>query len=195
MTVPRPFSRYRMCSAFVCVSTILSTVTRQNYPAFKMPDGSVPVLEGGSRASTSTEHPDWKSMTIGIPLAMLKKHPTACTRLSSTSQACAGTIYVDGELLDEDFPFGYPQWAATNTWKLNAAYVKNAALYLPTDRSPNKNWRRCPVRHPSNTGLRLGTTIGSAMSCRYSTRDATDVFYLYDRRHHTSKFGKGGHMV
>src|SRR5262249_47927447 len=46
--------------------------TRQNYPAFKMPDGSTPVLEATLRLN-STEHADWKSMTVGIPLAILKK--------------------------------------------------------------------------------------------------------------------------
>ena len=40
-------------------------------------------------------------------------------------------MYVDGELLDNDFPFGYPQWADTNTWKLDPEYVKKAAIYLP----------------------------------------------------------------
>ena len=42
---------------------------RQNYPAFKMPDGSVPVLEA-NLVLHSIEHPDWKNMTIGIPLAL-----------------------------------------------------------------------------------------------------------------------------
>src|SRR4051794_15380856 len=46
--------------------------TRQNYPAFKMPDGSTPVLEATLQLHSS-EHPDWKKMTIGIPLAMLKR--------------------------------------------------------------------------------------------------------------------------
>src|SRR5262245_61079344 len=36
---------------------------RQNYPAFKMPDGSTPVLEATLRLH-STEHRDWKNMTI-----------------------------------------------------------------------------------------------------------------------------------
>ena len=45
---------------------------RQNYPAFPMPDGSVPVLEAELKLH-SDEHPDWRSMTVGVPLAMLKK--------------------------------------------------------------------------------------------------------------------------
>jgi hypothetical protein len=45
---------------------------RQNYPAFKMPDGSVPVLEANLLLH-SIEHPDWRNMTIGIPLALLQK--------------------------------------------------------------------------------------------------------------------------
>ncbi len=38
---------------------------------------------------------------------------------------------MDGELLDNDFPFGYSQWSAESVWKLNTAYVKRAALYMP----------------------------------------------------------------
>jgi hypothetical protein len=68
-------------------------------------------------------HPDWKEMTIGIPLAMLKtaegEHEVALH-----FSGVRWTMYVDGELLDSDFPFGYPQWAASNTWKIDAAYVK-----------------------------------------------------------------------
>ena len=163
---------------------------RQNYPAFKMPDGSVPVLEA-DLALYSTEHPDWKSMTIGIPLAMLKK-PDGMHEVVLNFSGVRWTIYVDGELLDEDFPFGYPQWAATNTWKLNAAYVKNAALYLPTivpKQELAKMPRTAPVQYWTPPGH--NNWVGDVVSLFHQGR--YHVFYLYDRRHHTSKFGKGGH--
>ena len=102
---------------------------RQNYPAFKMPDGSVPVLEATVMLH-SIEHPDWKNMTIGIPLAMLKK-PAGQHEVVLNFSGARWTMYVDGELLDNDFPFGYPRWAEKNAWKLDAEYVNKAALYLP----------------------------------------------------------------
>ena len=102
---------------------------RQNYPAFKMPDGSVPVLEA-TLCFHSTEHPDWKDMTIGIPLALLKK-PEGEHEIVLNFSGVRWTMYVDGELLDNDFPFGYPQWPARDSWKLDPEYVKQAALHLP----------------------------------------------------------------
>jgi len=102
---------------------------RQNYPAFKMPDGAVPVLEANITLH-SAEHPDWKNMAVGIPLAMLK-NPAGEHEVVLNFSGVRWTMYVDGELLDNDFPFGYPQWGEKNSWKLDPGYVKKAALYLP----------------------------------------------------------------
>lgn len=102
---------------------------RQNYPAFKMPDGSVPVLDANV-VLHSLEHPDWKNMTIGIPLSLLKK-PEGEHELVLNFCGVRWTMYVDGELLDNDFPFGYPQWPDRNTWKLDPEYVTTAAIYFP----------------------------------------------------------------
>jgi hypothetical protein len=86
---------------------------RQNYPAFKMSDGSVPVLEANVTLSSS-EHPNWRDMTIGIPLALLQK-PEGEHEIVLNFSGVAWTLYVDGELLDNDYAFGYPQWAVKNT--------------------------------------------------------------------------------
>ena len=73
-------------------------------------------------------------------------------------------MYVDGELLDNDFPFGYPQWAEQNTWKLDAEYVKKAAIYLPGIK-PEKKQAQTPRTSPGfNTGRLPDTTAGWAMS-------------------------------
>ena len=61
---------------------------RQNYPTFKMPDGSVPVLEA-TVTLTSKEHPNWREMTIGIPLRC-STSPRANTRWFSTSRTQHG---------------------------------------------------------------------------------------------------------
>ncbi len=163
---------------------------RQNYPAFKMPDGSVPVLEA-QVVLHSAEHPDWTNMTIGIPLAKLKQvegeHEVV---LHFTG--VRWTMFVDGELLDNDYPFGYPHWAATNTWRLDAEHVKRAAVYLPAltpETKPAKRPGTAPVQYWTPPGH--NAWVGDVATCFHEGR--YHVFYLYDRRHHASKFGCGAH--
>ena len=162
---------------------------RQNYPAFKMPDGSVPVLEA-SVVLHSTEHPDWKNMTIGIPLAMLRK-PEGEHDIVLNFSGVRWTMYVDGELLDNDFPFGYPQWTAKNTWKLDAECVKKAELYLPAIVPEKKQAPRSFASVQYWTPPGHNSWVGDVATFFHQGR--YHVFYLYDRRHHASKFGKGAH--
>jgi len=163
---------------------------RQNYPACKMPDGSVPVLEA-TVVLHSSEHPDWKNMTIGMPLARLK-NPEGEHDVVLNFTGARWTIYVDGELLDNDFPFGYPQWAATNSWKLDTAYVKTAAIYLPAitpEKQAAKKPNTAPVQYWTPPGH--NSWVGDVATLFYNGR--YHIFYLYDRRHHASKFGCGAH--
>ena len=164
---------------------------RQNYPAFKMPDGSVPVLEA-TLVLHSSEHPDWKNMTIGIPLALLDK-PAGEHEVVLTFTGPRWTMFVDGKLLDNDFAFGYPQWADKNTWKLDGEYVKTAAIYLPGIK-PKQKPAAAPATSPNiQYWLPPGHNdwVGDVVTLSYKGR--YHVFYLYDRRHHGSKFGCGGH--
>jgi hypothetical protein len=163
---------------------------RQNYPAFKMADGSVPVLEA-KLALGSADHPAWKDMTIGIPLALLR-NPEGEHEVILNFSGVRWTMYVDGELLDNDFPYGYPQWPAANTWTLNGDYVKRAALHLPAiepEKKPSKAQDAVPVQYwtPPGHNCWVGDVVTFFHQGRYH------VFYLYDRRHHQSKFGNGAH--
>jgi len=163
---------------------------RQNYPAFKMPDGTVPVLEA-TVVLHSVEHPDWKNMTIGIPLAMLKK-PAGQHEVVLNFSGARWTMYVDGELLDNDFPFGYPRWAEKHAWKLDAEYVNKAALYLPAITPEQKLAKKpdlAPVQYWTPAGH--NNWVGDVETFYHQGR--YHVFYLYDRRHHQSKFGQGAH--
>jgi len=163
---------------------------RQNYPAGKLPDGSVPVLEARLRLA-SAEHPDWKEMTIGVPLALLKQ-PAGEHELVLNFSGPRWTLYIDGELLDNDFPFGAPPWAPHNTWKLDRELVKRAALYVPalTPHSrPAAQPRRAAVQYWTPPGH--NAWVGDVATLFHDGR--YHVFYLYDRRHHQSKFGKGAH--
>lgn len=164
---------------------------RQNYPAFKMPDGSVPVLEANI-VLNSVEHPDWKNMTIGIPLATLKK-PLGEHEIVLNFSGADWKMYVDGEMLDNDFPFGYPRWANKNMWNINTEYVNKAAIYLPGIK-PEKKQAKTPNTSP---GIQYWTPpghnnwVGDVATLFHKGR--YHVFYLYDRRHHKSKFGCGAH--
>ncbi len=160
---------------------------RQNYPAFKMPDGSVPVLEA-TIVLHSVEHPDWQNMTIGIPLAMLK-NPEGVHKIVLNFTGARWTMYVDGELLDNDFPFGYPQWADKPSWWLDAQYVKKAELHIPGI-CPEVNQAKKPgtsrdIQYwtPPGHNNWVGDVAALSHGGRYH------MFYLYDRRHHGSKFG------
>ena len=164
---------------------------RQNYPAFKMPDGSVPVLEANV-VLHSIEHPDWKNMTIGIPLALLKK-PEGEHEIVLDFSGVRWTMYVDGELLDNDFPFGYPQWADTNTWKMDTEYVDKAAIYLPAIKPEKKQVKTsrtsANIQYWSPPGH--NTWVGDVVTFFYQGR--YHIFYLFDRRHSASKFWCGAH--
>jgi beta-fructofuranosidase len=163
---------------------------RQNYPAFKMSDGSVPALEADV-VLHSTEHPDWNHMTIGLPLAMLK-NPAGEHSIILDFSGVRWTIYVDGELADNDFPFGYPEWAGRNTWHLDPEYIKTAALHFPASHPEN---RRVPttLASPIQYWVPPGhnSWVGDVVTIFHEER--YHVFYLFDRRHHQSKFGKGAH--
>ncbi|MBM4093273.1 MAG: hypothetical protein FJ276_28260 [Planctomycetes bacterium] len=163
---------------------------RQNYPAFKMPDGSVPVMEA-TVVLHSPEHPDWRDMTIGIPLAMLH-NPEGKHEIILNFTGVRWTLYVDGELLDNDFPFGYPRWAAGTTWTMDAAYVKQTSLHVPAitpQRKPARKPRVAPVQYWTPPGH--NSWVGDVVT--FFHRGRYHVFYLYDRRHHQSKFGQGAH--
>jgi hypothetical protein len=163
---------------------------RQNYPAFPMPDGSVPVLEANI-VLHSSEHPDWKDMTIGIPLALLNK-PEGEHEVVLSFSGVRWTMVVDGELLDNDFPFGYPQWAAKATWRLDAEYVKHAALYFPSITPVKKPAQTQSIAAPQYwTPPGHNSWVGDVVTSFHQGR--YHVFYLYDRRHHHSKFGQGAH--
>jgi len=162
---------------------------RQNYPAYKLPDGSVPVLEATLRLD-SGEHPDWKEMTIGVPLAMLPG--TGRHEAVLNFSGVRWTMYVDGQLVDNDFPFGYPKWNAKNAWNLDAAYVVGASLRFPASipqcqKAPQPTL--VPVQYwtPPGHNAWVGDVVSLFHNGRYH------IFYLYDRRHHQSKFGKGAH--
>ncbi len=162
----------------------------QNYAAFKSPDGSTPVLEATLLLYVEGEETG-REMTIGVPLTILPQ-PSGTHEVTLNFSGVRWTLYVDGALLDNDFPFGCPRWADSNTWRLEASEARQAALHfpaLPLDPAPARSATIAAIQYWTPPGH--NTWVGDVATLFHEGR--YHLFYLYDRRHHTSKFGKGGH--
>jgi hypothetical protein len=165
---------------------------RQNYPAFKMPDGSLPVLEAGITLYSPGINLFSRNMEIGSPLAALQ-NPWKTHEVVVHFTKTHWTLYIDNELMDSDFIVGYPRWEHRHSCKINPAVVREASIYMPgmtVERDNKKNIAKMP-------GLQYWTPrghnawVGDVATIYHEGR--YHVFYLYDRRHHASKLGVGGH--
>ena len=164
----------------------------QNYPAYPMPDGSVPVLEAALKLYPPFEPKGPRDMPIGIPLAMLKK-PQGKHEVVLHFSGVRWTLYFDNELVDNDFPIGYPNWGKQTTWQINPSLVSNAEIFFPgiepeivamkKPRTSDEIQYWTPQGH--------NAWVGDVATFYYQGR--FHIFYLFDRRGHASKFGKGGH--
>jgi len=164
----------------------------QNYATYKMKDGSLPVLEAKIKLFRPEPNAEMREMIIGYPLAMLKssygKHEVVLTFTGTQF-----TMYVDGELVDNDFPIGYPRWIQETKWSINPEQVKKAEVFIPSitpqrDLS-KKNQEKPDVQYWTPVGH--NSWVGDVATLYHNNR--FHVFYLYDRRHHASKLGVGGH--
>ncbi|MFD2145060.1 hypothetical protein [Mucilaginibacter antarcticus] len=166
---------------------------RQNYPAYAMADGSVPVLEAALKLYPPTE-PKGHDMPIGIPLAMLAK-PSGQHDVVLHFSGVRWTLYVDNELLDNDFALGYPKWGKQSSWEINPSLVSGAEIIFPgiepqrvvlsRPRTANEIQYWTPQGHNS--------WVGDVATFYHQGR--YHVFYLFDRRGHASKFGKEGTIL
>lgn len=162
---------------------------RQNYPACPMPDGSVPVLEASLQLVSPLDG-SVSPMPVGIPLALLDD-PFGEHEVTLSFSGARWTLYVDGRLLDNDFPFGYPDPGKFATWSIDPEFVVRAEIGLPASRFRRTEGpaESAPVQYWTPAGH--NSWVGDVVSLFH---DGTyHLFYLYDRRGHQSKFGRGGH--
>lgn len=165
---------------------------QQNYPAFPMKDGSVPVLEASLLLHLPVQPEESRQMPVGIPLAILKE-PTGEHEVTLHFSGVQWTIYIDNELLDNDFPLGYPKWGTKSSWEIDPSIVSKAEIYFPgieyqkialdTPRTSPEIQYWTPQGH--------NTWVGDVATFYHNGR--YHIFYLYDRRGHASKFGRGAH--
>ncbi len=164
----------------------------QNYPAYPMPDGSVPVLEAALRLHSPTEPKGSRDMPIGIPLPMLEK-PEGGHEVVLHFSGVRWTLYVDNELLDNDFALGYPKWGQQSSWEIDTSLVSKAEIFFPGI-EPQKVALKKPrtsaeIQYWTPPGH--NTWVGDVATFYHQGR--YHIFYLFDRRGHASKFGKGAH--
>ena len=165
---------------------------QQNYPAYPMPDGSVPVLEASLLLHLPVEPPEARHMKIGVPLAMLVK-PSGEHEIILHFSGVRWTIYIDNEMLDNDYPLGYPKWETLKRWEINPDIVTKAEIFSPGI-EPQKTELDSPrISHEIQYWTPPGhnTWVGDVATFYHKGR--YHIFYLYDRRGHASKFGRGAH--
>ncbi len=166
--------------------------TKQNYAAFAMADGTVPVLEATITLTSPLEKVFNRDMVIGCPIAALK-NPWGQHEVVLNFTGVRFTMYVDGQLMDNDFAIGYPNFGDDNNWLIDSGAVNQASMYFPALaalRDTTKQNELTPgVQYftPPGHNAWVGDVATIFFEGRYH------VFYLFDRRHHSSKFGVGGH--
>ena len=176
----------------------------QNYPACPMPDGTVSVLEASLTLHSEVTPGEVRDMVVGIPLALLDK-PESEHEVVIDFTGVRWSMYVDGYLCDNDFALGYPISGGTDDWKIDPARVEKASFWSPGIEAARL---AVPFETAAYTGEdRFGKTTSSGIQYwipPYYNAWVGDVaatwfdgryhlFYLFDRRGHGSKFGRGGH--
>lgn len=178
----------------------------QNYAAFPIPDGSVPVLEARLRilSPLSREERDPSMsfpskgeseevcMSIGLPLSLLPK-PYGKHSVTLQFTDVEWSMYVDGVLYDNDFPFGYPALPSpTPSCLIDSSLVQRAECLVPA-----QEMRKDTHAHELKGEIQYWSPsyhnawVGDVATCYHDGR--YHIFYLFDRRGHSSKLGKGGH--
>lgn len=165
---------------------------KQNYPASIMPDGTVPVVEATITLTSPHEKIFSRDMTIGFPLAAID-NPADEHEIILTFSGTAFTIYADGQVMDNDFAIGYPNFGNNNSWELNPSQIEKAEIYFPAIAAQRNTNRKNPLSPDLQYWTPTGHNawVGDVATLYHNQR--YHVFYLYDRRHHASKFGVGGH--
>jgi hypothetical protein len=165
---------------------------RQNYPAYPRPDGSVPVVEASLKLYGPADPKGARDMPIGVPLGMLEKFEGEHEIVLHFS-GVRWTLYIDNELLDNDFPLGYPKWGPKSNWEIDASIVSRAEIVFPGIEPQQITLKKPRIRNAIQYWTPLGhnTWVGDVATFYHQGR--YHIFYLFDRRGHASKFGKGAH--
>ena len=144
---------------------------KQNYAA-RNPGADDLALE--AVLELKSELPSSDSMRIGIPLSETDGAENFTILYSGTKFR----LLTENRVLDEDYPFGDPPGTPENP------------VEIPPEQQAVPQYRTIPLHCWSPEGLNewVGDVSVAFLNGEYH------MFYLYDRRHHKSKFGRGGHQ-
>lgn len=161
----------------------------QNYAAFPMADGSVPVLEARLQLRLPVGERELKEMPIGVPLSLLHE-PFAQHHVELVFTGARWSLYVDNVLADNDFPIGYPEHKPS-TVNYDKILINNVSLNHEAfqKKRPERTLHASQIQYFTPQGH--NSWVGDVATCFFHGR--YHLFYLFDRRGHRSKFGRGGH--
>lgn len=157
----------------------------ENYQGRKPGEGADFALEA-SVFLFSELHPDWKKCSFGIPLSELDLNATFTIQYSGPYFS----LFADNKLVTDNYPFGTPPGELPET------------VTPPSDAVTESTWSQQLIAEDKNaadvTSLHTWTPPGlnawaGDVSVLYEN-GTFHIFYLFDRRHHQSKFGQGGHQ-
>ena len=155
---------------------------QENYLSFPLPDGTCPVLEASAGG-----------LRVGVPLGALAG-PLDAVRVVVQASEARLALRV-GDRTDEDFFSAPAVEADLSRPRVLSPRVRAAALAAPA--RPDA-LGRVPDARPIEGSVQYWTPadpdawVGDVAPCFFGGR--LHVFYLFDRRHHGSKWGKGGHF-
>jgi len=163
----------------------------QNYAAFPMSDGTVPVIESEIILHSPLLEEKVRKMKVGVPLGLLN-NPKAIHDVVFQFTGTRWTMYVDNRLVDNDFPIGYPAASVSNCWYIAPERVKTASWYAaPITAKLDENAPMPESELMYFVPLSHNGWVGDVVTCFFKGR--YHVFYLFDRRNHGSKFVRGAH--
>lgn len=151
-------------------------------------DGSVPVIEAEINLS-SPNHPDWKTMKLGINLLM---YDISEKDLYIVYDTVNFRLVYDGIVINNNMPFGTLQKPESSTVKINteySAYIEysndiSKAEYYRTSETINK---KLNFYTPKGHNIFIGDVVNFYHSGVYH------LLYMPDRHHHGNRWGGGGH--
>jgi len=186
--------------------------TFQNYLSFPAADGTRDVLE--AEVAFKNHDPSWTRMRLGVPASLIGKGRSHQLVLRFDGGALG--MYVDGVLVDEDWPVGgipmrrqapllaVPEFDGTvELVKMTPDAISLDELISLAGGAGMVARRREEILGPERKAMQYWTPpghnqwVGDVMfgDTRSFDQDRLHLFYLIDRRHGASKFGQGGHFI
>ena len=132
---------------------------------------------------------EFKTLSIFVPLSALDK-PQGKHQLTLQFDGVSWTIYLDGRLHDSNPVIGYPVQAMNSEWQTSQE-VDNIRYYTPALKPKRTSSSSTVSNIQYWTPDFHNAWVGDVVTCWFKGR--YHLFYLFDRRHHGSKFGTGGH--